>query len=176
MKDVALLVIDMQMGLFDLQPYRIDAVMNQAQNLIAKARAHGCPIIYTRHDGGAGDTFEKGTSGWEIHPAFAPCDADMIFDKQFNSAFRQTGLQAYLDTNGIRTLILVGMQTEYCIDATCKVAFEHGYEVIIPLGATTTLDNGGYSAGQITRFYETQIWANRFAQVIPVAAVLQLMA
>ena len=75
----------------------------------------------------------------------------------------------------ITDLILMGMQTEYCIDATCKAAFELGYGVVIPTGATTTYDNEFMSGEATVRFYEEKIWAGRVADLMPAEAVLGLL-
>ena len=54
--------------------------------------------------------------------------------------------------------ILIGLQTNYCIDATVKSAFERGYTVIIPEGTNTTFDND-YMTGETTvRYYNEDIW------------------
>lgn len=58
------------------------------------------------------------------------------------------------------------MQTEYCIDATCKSALERGYQVILPKGGTTTYDNDFLSAEMLCRYYEEKIWNGRFASVL----------
>jgi Amidases related to nicotinamidase len=46
--------------------------------------------------------------------------------KNVNSAFRDTGLLDYLHEKEEDTIIIVGLQTDYCIDATVKCGFEHG--------------------------------------------------
>lgn len=54
--------------------------------------------------------------------------------------------------------MIIGLQTNYCIDATVKSAFERGYTVIIPEGANTTFDND-YMTGETTvRYYNEDIW------------------
>ena len=53
---------------------------------------------------------------------------------------------------------IIGLQTNYCIDATVKSAFERGYTVIIPEGTNTTFDND-YMTGETTvRYYNEDIW------------------
>ena len=76
----------------------------------------------------------------------------------------------------ITDLILMGMQTEYCMDSTCKAAFELGYGVVIPEGATTTYDNEFMSGEATVKFYETKIWDGRFADLMSVEEVLELLA
>lgn len=102
-----------------------------------------------------------------------PNPGEVIFDKQFNSAFVKTDLKNYLANKGIETIILVGMQTEYCIDATCKSAFEHGFKVIIPEKTNTTYDNGVLTAKQIYEHYMDRIWKGRFARVDSMEHILE---
>lgn len=52
---------------------------------------------------------------------------------------------------------MCGMQTEYCFDVSCKVAFEYGYEVTIPKDTTTTFDNDFTSGEKLARYYEEKI-------------------
>jgi len=75
-------------------------------------------------------------------------------------------LKKYLENKGIDTIILVGLQTEYCIDATCKNAFEFGYNVIIPEETNTTFDNEYLPANKIYNFFNFRIWNKRFASVL----------
>ena len=63
------------------------------------------------------------------------------FDKQVNSAFRGTGLLEYLREKNESTIVIVGLQTEYCIDATLKAGFEHGFRMIVPANTNSTFDN-----------------------------------
>nr|WP_238538923.1 isochorismatase family protein [Streptococcus mutans] len=79
--------------------------------------------------------------------------------------FKETGLKEYLDSKGIDKLTFAGMQAEFCIDVSTKVAFEHGYQLELIGDAITTFDNDYLSAEQILSFYKEFIWDNRFAQV-----------
>ena len=68
-------------------PYNGEAVLNRVAGLLDRARASGIPVFHVRHDGGSGDDLERGTPGWEIHPAVAPKDGEPIIDKDRCSAF-----------------------------------------------------------------------------------------
>ncbi|WP_411676144.1 hypothetical protein [Caproicibacter sp.] len=68
------------------------------------------------------------------------------------------------------------MQTEYCIDSTCKTAFELGFGVIIPEGTFTTFDNGPLDAAELCEFYSSRIWNRRFASVIPFKDLAKLIS
>ena len=109
------------------RPYNDEQVILNIKHLISYCRNKCIEVIYVRHDDGAGSELERNTDGWQIYSEIAPQIDDMIFDKKYNSAFLHTGLKEYLDSKKTRNIILVGLQTEYCIDATCKAAFEYDY-------------------------------------------------
>lgn len=175
MTKTALLVVDVQEALVGGHPYREAEFISSISRLLKTARQNKIEVIYVRHDGGAGDELEANTLGWNVYRAVAPEPAEKIFDKKFNSAFKDTGLKDYLNEKGIRNLILVGMQTEYCIDATCKAAFEYGYTVTIPTGATTTFDNEFLPGAATVNYYERKIWNRRFAEVLSVEKIIGRM-
>ena len=95
-----------------------------------------------------------------------------MFAKRFNSAFKDTGLEAWLKVQGVESLVICGMQTEYCLDATIKSAFEKGYRITVPRELHTTFNGKGMSAAQIKTWYADQIWDGRFASVQPLKEVL----
>lgn len=168
----ALIIVDMQTALVKAEPYNRTVVIENIKALLNACRKIELPVIYIQHDGGNGDELEHGSSGWAIYEGIAPLPDEKIFEKQYNSAFRKTGLRAYLDEIGAKHIILCGMQTEYCLDATCKVAFEYGYKITIPQSTTTTFDNAFASGKDLLKYYENQIWNNRYAQVISLEQVL----
>ena len=141
MKNTALLIVDVQRALIDNHPFHEAELLRNIERLLATARKNHIEVIYVRHDGGVGDELEPHTEGWKIARPVTPQAAEKIFDKKFNSAFKGTGLREYLSEKHIGTVVLMGMQTEYCIDTTCKVAFEYGFSVLIPEGTTATYDN-----------------------------------
>lgn len=171
----ALLIVDVQNDMIQDEPYRKDAFLEGLRQLLAAARRGRTEVIHIQHDGGKGGELEAGTPGFEVHPAVQPLDDEIAFVKTRNSAFLGTPLQEYLGGKGIGTLILCGMQTEYCIDATCKSALERGYRVIVPKGGTTTYDNGFFTAETLCRYYEEAIWDGRFASVLPVDTVCEML-
>lgn len=173
-KKCALLVVDLQTALLADGPHCGPETLTNVRFLLERCRAQKIEVIYVRHDGGSGDELEYGTPGWEICAEIAPHPGEKVYEKRVNSSFRDTGLSNYLDAKGIKTLILVGMQTEYCIDATCKSAYERGYEVIVPAGTFTTFDNPWLTGEALNAFY-THIWHGRFAQVLPLEQVVEAL-
>lgn len=101
-----------------------------------------------------------------------PIDGEVIVDKRYNSSFRQTTLQSELSKIYAKNIVLCGMQTEYCVDTTCKVAFEYGYDITIIKGTTTTFDNDFTSGEKLSQYYEDKIWNNRYAKLISMNEIL----
>lgn len=108
-------MVDLQHAAVALSPYRGDIVLENISRLIAACRTAGVEVIYVQHDEKPGTDGDPGSKGWEIHAAVLPTPEEKIVRKRFNSAFRETDLQAYLDERDIGTLIVVGIQTEYCV-------------------------------------------------------------
>ena len=151
MGNIALLVIDMQLGNFS-EPDPIckgNDLLAKVKSLIAKARSVQIPIIYVQNNGGSGDPDEYGTSGWEIHPTIQPSEGDVMIQKQTPDAFHETKLHHELSSRQIKRLVIVGLQTEYCIDTTCRRAFTLGYEVTLVKDAHSTWNSPLLKAQQI---------------------------
>ncbi len=172
----ALLVIDVQQAMIDDHPARMDEFMLNLKLLIDTAHQSGAEVIYVRHDGGEGDVLAYGTSGWQLEKSLHPRAEERVFDKRFGSAFRQTGLRDYLIERDISRLVVCGMQTEYCIDTSVKVAFEFGYDVVIPAGATTTYANPFLSGEKLITYYERMIWHEPLARVVPMEEALGILS
>jgi len=162
----ALIIIDMQTALVKAGPYNGKVVVANISKLLHACRTRKIPVLYIQHDGGADDDLEHGSTGWKIYNEIAPLPDEKVFEKHYNSAFRKTGLREYLDKIGAANIILCGMQTEYCFDVSCKVAFEYEYKVTVPQATTTTFDNAFASGKDLSEYYENRIWNNRYARVI----------
>lgn len=165
---MVLLVIDTQKLIVNEKLYEFDKFVSNVKRLIHEARENSIEVIYVRHDDGAGNELTKGTGGFEIYEKFQPMENEKIFDKNVNSAFRGTGLLEYLKHKGEKDVIIVGLQTDYCIDATIKCGFEHGFNVIVPAYANTTVDNQFMAAEQSYKYYNEFMWNGRYAECISV--------
>lgn len=172
----ALLVIDVQQAMIDEHPARMDEFMLNLKLLIDTAHQSGTEVIYVRHDGGEGDVLAYGTSGWQLEKSLHPRAEERVFNKLFGSAFRQTGLRDYLVEREISRLVVCGMQTEYCIDTSVKVAFEFGYDVVIPAGGTTTYANPFLSGDKLINYYERMIWNEPLARVVTMEEALGILS
>lgn len=132
--------------------------------------------MYVRHDDGIGKELTKGSEGFEIYDGFKPLAGERIFDKTVNSPFKESGLLEYLYAVGENTLIVTGLQTDYCIDATVKCGFEHGFKIIVPNYANSTFDNEYISAADSYQYYNEFIWKGRYAECISIEETLKLMS
>jgi nicotinamidase-related amidase len=54
-----------------------------------------------------------------------------MIKKETPDAFHKTNLHQKLKSKGIEKLVIAGLQTEYCIDTTCRRAYSLGYEVVL---------------------------------------------
>lgn len=172
---MVLLVVDTQKLITNSELYQFELFESRVKTLITKARGNGVEVIFVRHDDGVGNALTKGTDGFEIYDGFKPAGDEKVFDKNVNSSFKGTGLLEYLRKKEKTTIIIVGLQTDYCIDATIKAGFEHGFRMIVPANANSTFDNPYMSAEQTYRYYNEFMWNKRYAECISFEEALGLM-
>jgi nicotinamidase-related amidase len=115
--------------------------------------------IYVQNNGSEGEPDMPGTPGWQIHPAVTPETGDIVIQKRTPDSFHETNLQSELEARQIRRLIIAGMQTDMCIDATSRRAHELGYDVTLVKDAHSTFDGGGRTAAQIIAQYNDALRA-----------------
>lgn len=163
---MVLLVVDVQKLIVNDKLYKFNTFVSSVKKIINKARENNIELIYVRHDDGEESELTKGNDGFEIYEEFQPIGEEKIFDKNANSAFKGTGLLEYLINKGETEIIIVGLQTDYCIDATIKCGFEHGFKIIVPAYANTTIDNKFMSAEQSYKYYNEFMWNERYAKCI----------
>ena len=154
-----LLVVDMQRALTeDEELYDAEAFMDRNVRLIDAARKNNVEVIFVQHDAGEGSGFSAGDEGYEIDPRVAPKEGEKVFVKTINSCFGNKDFKAYMEQQEDKRLMVIGLQTNYCIDATVKSAFERGFDVIVPEGTNSTFDND-YMTGETTvAYYNEDVW------------------
>ncbi len=148
----ALLLVDLQVGNFnDEEPqiHRGAELLERAGQLLAWAREEALPVIFVLNDGGEGSIDEVGSPGFEVHPSLEPLGGEALIIKTTPDSFLDTGLQRTLEELDITDLIIAGLQTEYCIDTTCRSAWQLAYDVILVSDAHSTWDGEVLSAEQI---------------------------
>ena len=149
---IALLIIDVQIGLFSIKDYPIfqeELLIKNIQMLLKKARSAKVPIFYIQHNDPEGKRLENGTENWKIHSDIIPRFGDTIIQKYNSDSFLDTILDKELQKREISRLIIAGLATPMCIDTTVRSAVSHGYNVILIQDAHSTLDSEVLKASQI---------------------------
>lgn len=156
----ALLIIDMQVGLF-LNTPRFDAetVIRRINRISNYFRDQDKPVVFIQHDGTREDYLFHGSPDWEVLPDLIKSETDMFIEKTANDAFYKTGLNSYLQQKGISTLYITGCATDFCVNATLHSALVKDYHIIVVKDAHTTADRPTLKAEAIIEFHN-RLWEN----------------
>ncbi|WP_144510120.1 cysteine hydrolase family protein [Bacillus sp. FJAT-22090] len=163
----ALLIIDVQNGMFQEGNlvYKGESLLQTLTALIEKARSANTHVFYIQHNAPVGKLLESGTMMWEIHNAITPKSTDVIIQKTTPDSFFNTILEDELKKQGVDHVYLAGIQTEACVDTTCRRAFSMGYKVTLISDAHSTWDAEEITAQQIINHHNNVLsW---FADVCP---------
>lgn len=141
----AYLVIDIQNDYFPGGNYALQGSNDASENaakILKYYRENKYPVIHIQHIAThTGATFFlPNTNGSEIHDNVKPLKAEKLFVKHDINSFSNTGLQEYLKKNEIKDLIIVGMQSNVCVQTASLHAKSNNYNVIVindALAATT---------------------------------------
>ncbi|OGA74781.1 MAG: isochorismatase [Betaproteobacteria bacterium RIFCSPLOWO2_12_FULL_65_14] len=136
MPDTALLIIDLQNDYFPggaMELEGAEAAGANAGEALRRFRQRNLPVIHVRHlSVRPGATFfVPGTRGAEIHPVVQPLPGETVLEKNFPNSWRQTALEKILKDAGVRSLVVAGMMTHMCVDASVRQAADLGYKVTL---------------------------------------------
>lgn len=140
-----LLIIDIQRDYFPDGAYPLVGAVDAARaahDVLAGFRDRGEPIVHMQHVWDAPDApfLGKGTVGGEIHPDVAPAGDELVLTKAEPNSFLGTGLQERLQALEIDDLIVIGMMSSMCVDATARAALDLGYPVSVVPAACAAPD------------------------------------
>ncbi|MEW8986291.1 MAG: cysteine hydrolase family protein [Bacillus sp. (in: firmicutes)] len=161
MGNAALVIIDVQNAMFQEGEavFNGDELLKGIKDLIARARSAKIPVVYIQHNETSGYPLESGTYGWQIHSKIYPEKGDMIIQKTTPDSFLKTSLDHELKEKGIDHLYLVGIQTEICVDTTCRSAFSKGFKLTLVSDLHSTWPNEELTAQQIINHHNgTMRW------------------
>jgi nicotinamidase-related amidase len=146
----ALLVIDVQCGLFDAcpRPYEADAVVERINDLSERARAAGIPVVFIQHESSSG-LLEHGSESWLLEQHLVVAKRDTVVRKTTPDSFLRTTLGKLLSDWKIEQLVICGYASEFCVDTTTRRAAALGYPVVLVSDAHTTHDKQHASGAQI---------------------------
>jgi ureidoacrylate peracid hydrolase len=122
------------------------------RQVLAAARANGVQVFIAPHhrwresdpyghwktmppigaSAAAGRIFADGTWGGSFHPDFEPRPGEVVAQEHWlSSGFANTDLDLQLKKHGLRSVIVIGMRANTCIESTVRFAAELGYEVTL---------------------------------------------
>ena len=168
----ALLVIDMQVGLFGADTPRHDAngIVERINALGRVVRQAGGTVVFIQHDGPPGDVFEPGREGWKILPSLEREEGDLVVHKSACDAFYQTDLAETLRKHGATRLIVTGCATDFCVDTTVRAAASRDYEVVAVADGHTTADRPHVDAVSVIR-HHNWLWQNLIHPTRPIKVI-----
>ena len=155
MSNTTLLMIDVQRNML-LPPQPVPdapAVGSKIARILEQARSSGAMVVQVRNNGSEDDPDAPGTTGWEL--VHEVTESEAVIDKSSPNSFAGTGLGSLLAD--ARALVIVGMQSEYCVRETSLAALEQGFTVLLPRGAHATYGNGKRSAAEIAAAVEDEL-------------------
>ena len=130
----ALIIVDMQQFYFPDGFYSLvnpEQASLQAARLLKYFRDNGELVIHVKH------ATKKDSL---INENVAPIAGEKVFTKHYANSFRETGLLDYLKENQIKQVVICGMQTQMCVEATARAAADFGFDVIVVGDACATRD------------------------------------
>lgn len=145
------MVIDMQNGVFATPRRGREACVAQINRLIRTADR----VIFIQHceEGG----LEKGSTGYALLPELERPVAALYLNKTACDAFYQTELESTLLQHDIRSFVVCGCATDYCVDSTIKAAASRGYRITVAEDAHTTANRSAADAGTLIEHYN-EVW------------------
>lgn len=142
----ALLLVDVQQGL-DHPRYGArnnPGAEQRIAELLAAWRGSGRPVVHVQHMSTEPESqLRPELPGNAFKPEAQPAAGEPVFQKNVNSAFMGTDLEAHLRGNGIEELVVAGITTDHCVSSTVRMAGNLGFKVTVVEDATATFERHG---------------------------------
>ncbi|WP_127472961.1 cysteine hydrolase family protein [Microbacterium sulfonylureivorans] len=174
-----LVIVDIQRDYFPGGAHPLvgpDAAADTASTLLDRWRRAGLPVVHVQHESreeGAG-MLVPGTPGGEIDPRVAPSAGEPVVRKTHPNSFLETTLKERLDEAEASALVVIGMMSSMCVDATVRAASDLGYRVTVAADACAApdLEHGGVRVGgaEVHAAFMAAL-ASAYARVVPAASL-----
>lgn len=143
----ALIIIDIQNDYFEkgrMPLVGAEAASLNARQILEKFRSDNLPVIHIQHLAERPNStfFLPLTKGQEIHENVKPKANEKVIVKHYPNSFIDTELLEYLKSNNITELVICGMMTHMCVDATVRAAKDLGFNCTVIADACATRDLG----------------------------------
>lgn len=141
--NTALLLIDIQNDYFPNGRMPLDKsteACQRAQEVLQAYRSKQLPIIHIQHISTRPDAvhFLPCTKGVEFHADVQPNKTETVIKKHYPNSFKDTNLLNHLIKHQINHLVIAGMMTHMCIDATVRAAYDLGFTCTVLHDACAT--------------------------------------
>lgn len=134
--NTALVLVDIQQDYFPKGRMEVVGAVEAGRaaiKLLDYFRAKKLPVVHVQHISTRADAtfFLPDTEGINFYEGVRPLAAEAVVGKHFPNSFRDTNLHEYLESQKIKELVICGMMSHMCIDATVRAAFDGGYTCIV---------------------------------------------
>ena len=141
----ALIIIDVQKDYFPGGKYPLVNPLEAAQKaymILQCFREHNGHHVHIQHISTKPDAtfFISGDRGTDIHDSVAHFEGEPIIYKHSPNSFLNTNLLELLKSWEVERVVICGMMTHMCVDATARAASDFGFQVIVAEDACATRD------------------------------------
>ena len=151
----ALFVVDVQHNMVE-GPWSVpdsEGFLAKFADRIDQARQTGWPVVFVQNDGPEGDVDVPGSEGWQLW--FEPREGDRVVRKTTQNVFESNpDLAQRLKDADIDTIELIGMQSEYCVQASARGAKAAGFSVLLQPQLHATFHDGTPATNEPGASYE----------------------
>jgi nicotinamidase-related amidase len=147
----ALVVIDVQQAFLDprLGERNNPTAEQNIARLLAAWRERGQLIKHVVHDSTEPDSLLRpGQPGNDVQPLAAPLPGEPTYRKHVNSAFIGTTLETDLQSEGVNTLVLVGLTSNHCVSTTARMSANLGFRTYVVADGTAAFERPGLDGRQ----------------------------
>jgi nicotinamidase-related amidase len=180
-KKPALILIDIQKGFED--PYW--GVRNNPEfeknvsTLLHHWRKAGADIYHVQHlSTEVHSPLRPELPGVELMEIVRPLKDEPVFQKNVNSAFIGTTLEATLREHQHTHLVLVGLSTDHCVSTSARMAANLGFRVTLVSDGTATFNRKGSKGenypAELVHEVSLASLNNEFAQVLSTQDTLKI--
>lgn len=143
MTDTCLLIIDIQNDYFPggkMELVGSEQAGQTAGQLLTAFRQRQWPTVHIQHLSlRPGATFFiPNTPGADIHSSVQPTPTETVMIKHYPNSFRDTSLLTHLQAQGIKRVVVAGMMTHMCVDASVRAAADLGFTCLVAQDACAT--------------------------------------
>jgi nicotinamidase-related amidase len=179
----ALLLINIQNDFFPGGKMELEGTVEaakKANELLQCFRDHGMPTVHVQHISREPDAafFISGDRGTDINDITAHYEGEPLVQKHYPNSFRETNLLDLLKEWRIERVIITGMMTHMCVDATARAAADLGFKLMVAEDAVATraltYGNTTIPAEHVHKAFLVAL--KSYGQVMPVEQILAYLA